>query len=463
MDIINSIIDFLNKIAWGIPEQMPYMIVLLVGTGIFITIRMGFPQFRRLKHAIDITRGKYDNPEDAGDITHFQALSTALSATIGIGNISGVALAIHYGGPGALFWMWITGLFGTSLKFAECTLSMKYRKINPDGSASGGPMYYIEQALGWKWLAVIFATATAISALGQGNSIQGFTVADQLNSDFGVPVWITGVILASLVGSVIIGGIKRIANVTRILAPTMTLIYVAGGLLILFMNIDKLPDTFGMIFKYAFEPHGIVGGFAGSAFMHTLIWGFKRGLFSNEAGQGSAAIAHSAAKTKEPVREGTVAMMGPYIDTIIVCTITGLCILVTGAWTDIVNGEALNGSPLTAHAFGKGLTFMGGYGSFIVTGAVLLFATSTIISWSYYGDRAVQYLFGDGAVVPYRYIYVAVLFIGCIVGLEPVWNFGDFAIALMTIPNLIALIALSKVTRKLTSDYFGREQVPYKK
>jgi AGCS family alanine or glycine:cation symporter len=460
---INAIINFLDKLAWGIPEQMPYMIILLVGTGIFITIRMGFPQFRRLKHSIDVTRGIYDNPADAGDITHFQALSTALSATIGIGNISGVALAIHYGGPGALFWMWITGLFGTSLKFAECTLSMKFRKINPDGSASGGPMYYIEQALGWKWLAVIFATATAISALGQGNSIQGFTVADQLRADFAIPAWLTGLVISLLVAAVIIGGIRRIAKVTRILAPAMTVIYVAGGLLVILLNIDKIPDTFDMIFKYAFSPHGMIGGFAGSAFMQTLIWGFKRGLFSNEAGQGSAAIAHSAAKTKEPVREGTVAMMGPYIDTIIVCTITGLCILVTGAWTDIVDGQALNGSPLTAHAFGKGLVFLGGYGRYIVTGAVLLFATSTIISWSYYGDRAVQYLFGNSAVMPYRYLYVVVLFIGCVARLEPVWNFGDFAIAFMTIPNLIALLALSKVTRKMTVDYFSREQIPYRK
>jgi len=463
MDIANAIIDFLNKLAWGIPEQMPLMIILLVGTGIFITFKTGFPQFRWLKHAVDITRGKFDNPDDDGDITHFQALSTALSATIGIGNISGVALAIHYGGPGALLWMWVTGLLGTSLKFAECTLSMKYRKINPDGSASGGPMYYIEKALGWKWLAIIFAGATAISALGQGNSIQAFTVADQLSSDFAIPTWTTGLVLSLLVAMVIIGGIKRIANVTRILAPAMTVIYVAGGLLVILLNIDKLPATFGLIFEYAFSPPGIIGGFAGSAFLQTLIWGFKRGLFSNEAGQGSAAIAHSAARTKEPVREGTVAMMGPYIDTIVICTITGLCILLTDAWTDTINGAALNGSPLTAHAFGKGLSFLGGYGSYIVTAAVLLFATSTIISWSYYGDRAVQYLFGNSAVMPYRYLYAGVIFIGAIAKLEAVWNFGDFAIAMMTIPNLIALIALASVMRKLTNEYYSRTHEPYKK
>lgn len=462
MDAIKSIIDFLVNITWNFPSQMPLMVILLVCTGIYITFRMGWVQVAHLKHAIDVTRGIYDNPADAGDITHFQALSTALSATIGIGNIAGVATAIHYGGPGALFWMWVTGLFGTSLKFTECTLSMKYRKINPDGSASGGPMYYIQQALGWKWLAVIFAAATAISSLGQGNSIQAFTLADQLSSDFAVPTWITGLVLAVLVGMVIIGGIRRIARVTRILAPAMTLIYLAGGLAILALNYERIPETFGLIFKYAFSPPGVIGGFAGSVFIYTLVWGVKRGLFSNEAGQGSAAIAHSAAKTKEPIREGTVAMMGPYIDTIIVCTITGLAIIITGAWNVTVDGQPLNGSPMTAYAFQEGLHFLGGWGRYIVTGGVLLFATSTIISWSYYGDRAVQFLFGDDAVMPYRYIYVAAIFIGAIARLEAVWGFGDFAIALMTIPNLIAIIALSKVVRNIKVDYFSREQVPYR-
>ncbi len=463
MEIIKSIIDTLVGIIWNFPSQMPLMIVLLVGTGIFITFRMGWVQFRRLKHAIDVTRGIYDNPADAGDITHFQALSTALSATIGIGNIAGVATAIHYGGPGALFWMWVTGLFGTSLKFAECTLSMKYRKINPDGSASGGPMYYIEQALGLKSLAVIFAVGAAVCSFGVGNSIQAFTVADQLRADFAIPTWFTGLALSLLVAMVIIGGIRRIARVTRILAPGMTILYLLGGLTILLLNADKIPATFGMIFEYAFSPPGMIGGFSGSVFMYTLVWGIKRGLFSNEAGQGSAAIAHSAAKTKEPVREGAVAMMGPYIDTIIICTITGLCIIITGAWTATVDGQPLNSSPMTAYAFEHGLTFLGGYGRYIVTMGVLLFATSTMISWSYYGDRSVQYLFGDKAVIPYRYIYCVVLFIGAVAKLEAVWGFGDIGLGLMTIPNLIAILALSKITRKLTKDYFSRPQLPYKK
>ena len=439
------------------------MVILLVGTGIFISFRLGWPQLRKVKHAIDITMGKYDDPKDAGDITHFQALSAALSATIGIGNIAGTATAIHYGGPGALFWMWVTAIFGTSLKYTECTLSMKFRKINPDGSASGGPMYYMEQALGWKWLAVIFAGAATICSFGIGNSIQAFTVADQLHSEFAVPTWVTGAAITFLVGLVIVGGIKRIGQVASKLTPAMTVIYVSGGLLILILNADRLPAAFESIFKYAFSPPGMIGGFAGSAFVYTMVWGVKRGLFSNEAGQGSAPIAHAAARTTEPVREGTVAMMGPYIDTIIVCSITGLSIIVTDAWTVTVDGQALNGSPLTTYAFRHGLSsILGGYGGYIVSLSVCLFALSTMISWSYYGDRSVQYLFGNKFVMPYRYVYCIVLFIGAILKLETVWGFGDIALGMMAIPNLIAILALSGVVRKISNEYYSRKQIPYK-
>lgn len=457
--------DFFNDLygyVWGFPKAFPAMIILLLGTGLFVSFRLGWIQLRQIKHAIDITRGKYDDPKHAGDISHFQALSAALSATIGIGNIAGVATAIHFGGPGALFWMWLTGILGTSLKYAECTLSMKYRKINPDGSASGGPMYYMEKALGWKWLAIIFAGAAAICALGTGNGIQAFTMADQFQSDFGVPAWLTGVVIAVMVASVILGGIKRIGRVTSILTPLMTVIYVLGTLTIIILNMDKIPAAFSQIIDGAFSPPGAIGGFAGSTFMYTMIWGIKRGLFSNEAGQGSAPIAHAAAKTDEPVREGTVAMLGPYIDTLTICTLTGLCILVTDAWTVVVDGAALNGSPMTAYAFREGLSFLGGYGGYVVTAAVLLFATSTIISWSYYGDRSIQYLFGDGAVKPYRLLYCVMIFVGAISGLEEIWTFGDVALGVMAIPNLIALIALSGVTVKLTKEYYSREHIPFK-
>jgi len=453
---IKTIVDFLNKLVWNTPAIAPVTVVLLVGTGIFMTFKLGFVQFRYIKHAIKVTLGHYDNPEDEGDISHFQALSTALSATIGIGNIAGVATAIHYGGPGALFWMWVTGFFGTSLKFAECTLSQKFRKINPDGSASGGPMYYMQKALNWKVLAVMFAIGATVSSLGQGNSIQAFTIADQLHADFAIPQITTGIIITLLVSAVILGGIKRIAKVTQILAPAMTIIYLIAGIAILIVNYEKLPMAFTNIFKYAFSPPGMIGGFGGSFFMGTLIWGVKRGLFSNEAGQGSAAIAHSAAKTTEPVREGAVAMLGPYIDTIIICSITGLAILVTDAWTVQVAGKALNGSPLTAYAFEKGLPFLHGYGRYIITAAVLLFAISTIISWSYYGERSVQYLFGDKSIFIYRLFYVAIVFIGATSKLESVWGFGDFAIAFMTVPNLIALIALSGKVKSAKNDYFNK-------
>lgn len=463
MDFIADIINSLASYVWGWPEIFPAMIALLLGTGLFISFRLGWIQLRRLKHAIDITRGKYDDPSHEGDISHFQALSTALSATIGIGNIAGVATAIHYGGPGALFWMWVTGILGTSLKYAECTLSMKYRKINPDGSASGGPMYYMEQALGWKWLGIVFAGAASICALATGNAIQAFTVADQLHSDFGVATWMTGIVIALLVGAVIIGGVKRIGKVTAFLSPFMTVVYLLGAILILILNFDKIPGAFSDIFSMAFTPPGAIGGFAGSGFMYTMIWGIKRGLFSNEAGQGSAPIAHAAAKTDEPVREGTVAMMGPYIDTITICTMTGLAIIVTDAWKVIVNGEALNGSPMTAYAFEVGLPFLNGYGNYVVTAAVLLFATSTMISWSYYGDRSIQYLFGDKVIIPYKFLFCVMIFVGAILELETVWTFGDVCLGVMAIPNLIALIALSGMVVKMTNEYYSREHIPVDK
>ncbi len=480
MESVKAFIDKVSEHVWGWPDAFPLMVILLLGTGVYITFKLGWPQIRYLKHAINVTRGKYDDPKDEGDITHFQALSAALSATVGIGNIAGVALAIHYGGPGALFWMWMTGILGTSLKYAECTLAMKYRKINPDGSASGGPMYYIEKALKWKWLAIMFAVAAVISSFGSGNSVQSFTIADQFNSDFGIPFWAMGIVAATLVGAVILGGIKRIGKVAMFLSPGMAILYFTGGISVLLANIDKLPGTFGLIFESAFSGHAAVGGFAGSAFMYSLMWGVKQGIFSNEAGQGSAPIAHAAARTGEPVREGAVAMLGPYIDTLIICSITGLCILVTDAWTVMVDGQALNGSPMTSYAFQHGLGFLGGIGRYVVTGGVFLFGLSTMITWSYYGDRSIQYLLGSRAVFPYRLVFCVFVFLGAAIGdqgflsaiagsglaekahasLELVWGFGNIALAAMAIPNLIAILALAHKTKLLTRDYFSRPQVP---
>jgi alanine or glycine:cation symporter, AGCS family len=552
MEFISSFAENLSGVVWGWPQVFPVMVALLLVTGLYTTVTLRFIQIRRLKHSLDILRGKYDDPSHAGDLSHFQALTTALSATVGIGNIAGVATAIHYGGPGALFWMWVTAVFGMGLKYAECTLSQKFRVILPDGSASGGPMYYIERGLGksWKPLAVFFAVCAVISSFGSGNSIQAFTVADQMQSDLGIPTWITGLAMASLVAMVILGGIKRIGAVTARLVPYMAVIYVAGGLTVLTFHLTAIPGILGDILASAFTPAAEVGGFAGGTFIFMLTWGVKRGLFSNESGQGSAPIAHAAAKTDEPVREGVVAMMGPLIDTLIICTITGLVILATGVWSerlpdaipvnaqsaitvvaqqtdiqsngdvrdqdhftgrincwngtpdgvDFVRNHSLvvdpqitgddgslfsgaipvtdgdidfsavggltlsgrmvqNGSPLTAAAFKRGLTpIMGNWGHLIITLGVLLFGISTAISWSYYGDRAIVYLFGPQWVIPYKVVFCVMHFLGAIFSLEIVWNFGDSALGLMALPNLIGLILLMRTTRSMTSDYFSRDR-----
>ncbi len=487
MDKVRIFIESIRDVVWGWPEIMPLMVIILLGTGIFITLRLRWIQLFRIKHSFNVLRGKFDDPEDEGDINHFQALSAALSATVGIGNIAGVATAIYYGGPGALFWMWITAVFGMALKFTEATLAMNFRKINPDGSASGGPMYYIEKGLGPKWkpLAIAFATLAVICSFGTGNAIQAFTVSDQVLSDFlpilpaghwfiepvnflGIPVepvrLLTGLITTSLVALVILGGIKRIGRVAARLAPGMALIYVLSALFIIIINYNEILPTFGKIFSQAFTPRAELLGFAGGGFMlflNTMVWGVKRGLFSNEAGQGSAPIAHAAAKTKEPVREGVVAMAGPLIDTLIICTLTGLVIIITNSHEVIVEGSRLNGSPLTAHGFQVGLSPIFPLGDKIITIAVFLFAVSTSISWSYYGDRSAEYLIGHRAIRPYKLVYVIFHFIGAIVSLEIVWGFGDIALGLMAVPNLIALIMLSPVTLRLTKDYFSRKHEYY--
>jgi len=556
MSQIQGFIDAVNGLIWNTPDVLPFMVVLLLFTGLFLTLRMGFVQVRRLGHSILVVMGKYDDPNDAGDVSHFQALSSALSATVGIGNIAGVATAIHYGGPGAVFWMWVTGFIGMASKFTECTLAQKYRVIHEDGSVSGGPMYYIEKAFGskWKWLAMTFAACASISSFGSGNSIQAFTMADSFRSDFGIPNWVSGLVSATLVGMVIVGGIKRIGLVASRLVPFMGGLYVLCGLVVVAMNIQALPGAISTIVDSAFTPPGMIGGFAGSTFIFTLTWGVKRGLFSNEAGQGSAPIAHAAARTDEPVREGAVALMEPFIDTVIVCFMTGLIIVITGTWNekhpeevsftpnnaitvmregaevkatggiddaDLFEGEAevkggvirgaglvrnhsmiddcalsvngrpmdgkilvgsdgitrfldsdgmdvpatmvmvkgrnlLNGSPLTARSFQRGLSPIFPFGNYLVTFAVFLFAISTAISWSYYGDRAVKYLFGERAVLPYKLLFVLMHFLGAIFSLEVVWGFGDAALGLMAIPNLITIIALSGVVKKDSRDYFSR-------
>ena len=496
--------------VWSFPAQraVPLMVLALVGTGIYATINLGFPQLKYLRHGIDVTRGVYDNPNDEGDLNHFRALTTALSATVGIGNIAGVATAIYYGGPGALFWMWVTAFFGTTLKYAECTLSLKYREMDALGKTTGGPMYTIENGLGrnWRWMAVAFAAFAVICSFATGNAIQSFTVSDQIYSevsnvvgnthfitmkhelwsgfDVSLLQFINGIVMAGIVGMVIIGGINRIGNVTGYLAPIMALVYVLSASIIILANIDKIGSSFNMIISMAFNPPATIAGTSGGILL-TMLWGIKRGLYSNEAGQGSAAIAHSTAKTNFPVREGAVAMLGPYIDTLIICTMTGLVIISTGAWqhtefyvkitatsvdelnnalsAGVYEGKKLfNSSLLTSYAFKQGLSFLINFGDKIVTISVLLFAISTAIAWSFYGNRSVVYLFGEKAILPYLWVYVVFVFIGGIAELETIWAFGDAALGIMTFPNLISIVLLTGSLKLMTKDYFTEKHVPYK-
>ena len=359
LEILNSllqpIVDFANTyiIEIGIPiggEQVAFMVILLLGTGAYLTVRTGFVQITRLVHGFGVTSGKYDDPDDPGDVSHFQALTTALSATVGIGNSAGGAMAIHWGGPGALFWMWVTAFLGMATKYSEVTLAQKYRIEDERGTVAGGPMYYIEKGLGPKWkpMAVFFAIMLAFTAFFTGNAVQANTVADQLGTTFGVPLWVTGAITASIVAAVILGGIGRIGRVTAVLAPIMAGIYVAGALLIILMNLGAVPGAFVTIFTEAFNPQAGVAGVGAGVFIVTLMWGVRRGLFSNEAGQGSAPIAHAAAKTNEPVSEGVVALLEPFIDTIVICSFTGLVIILTGTYSERFPTEiTLGGGDIT--------------------------------------------------------------------------------------------------------------------
>lgn len=454
--------SFLAIIESGIKAYNSYvggyaLLILLIPTGIFFAIKYKFLHLTKLKHSINVIRGKFDNKKDEGDINHFRALTTALSATVGTGNIVGVALAIYWGGPGAIFWMWVTGIFGMMLKFVECTLSMKYRHINSDGSVSGGPMYYMEyglkQILGKfaKVLAVIFAAATMVCALGTGNMAQSNSISDVLVTNYGIPVWTTGIILMILVLLVIVGGIKRIAEVTARLVPFMAIVYFVSVLAVILNNYQEIPHAFSLIVTDAFTGTAATGGFAGSTFMLALVWGVRRGLFSNEAGQGSAAIAHAAAKTKHPVREGLVASVGPLIDTLIICTLTALLIIVTGAWKEDAQGVEMTIIGLSNGLANVGLSHTG---SHIIGAGLLLFAFSTMISWSYYGSRAANYLMGEKAIKPFSYVFGLFVFLGAIGEIELVWHFVDMVITFMTIPNLIALLLLTPVVTKEIKSYF---------
>ncbi len=464
MEMLNDWLDKIDSFVWGWS-----MIALLVGTGLYLTARLLFIQVRHLGHAIACVFGRYDQPGEDGDVSHFKALATALSATIGTGNIAGVATAIAAGGPGAVFWMWITALVGMATKFTSCTLAVRYRKIHDDGSASGGPMYFLRDGLHNKKLGAFFGSMFAlfgiIASFGIGNMVQansvvgglGYLLPESIQAG-GFTLWegfnvswmslITGLTLSFLTGIVILGGIKRIANVAGVIVPFMCSFYVLGAVLILILNIGAIPEAFGLIFKYAFTPYAAGGGAAGIAIQQTIRFGVARGVFSNESGLGSAPIAHAAVKTNEPVREGTVAMLGPFIDTILICTMTALVILVTGSHLTDHDGGAL-----TAHAFEKGLF---GYGHYLVGIGLVFFAYSTLIAWSYYGGRCAKFLFGEKAIPIYRWIYIGVITIGAIGGLRVIWTIADIFNALMAIPNLIGLILLSGVVARETKKYCTR-------
>lgn len=552
---MEAITNFLTTLD-GLLGSAPYFPFILLGTGLFFTIYLGFPQIRFFAHALRIVRGKYDKPGTEGDASHFQALTTAISGTVGTGNIGGVALAVYLGGPAALFWMWMTAFFGMTTKFVEVSLSHKYRVKDENGFIMGGPMFVMERRLNMKWLAVFFAAATVISSFGTGNLPQSNNIASGIRATFAVPEWITGAVIAVILGLVILGGIKRIIRVAEKIVPFMAILYVVGALAVILVNLEQVGISFVAVFRDAFTGSAATGGFLGASFAYAFNRGVNRGLFSNEAGQGSAPIAHSAARTDQPVSEGMVSLLEPFIDTLVICTLTGLVILSSGVWTEkfenefqsfdmefiegrysennstqreelfqhlsfdrandpvstlngnikVVDGKAVgsdftvihnrsiaedvrylvDGKPytgsltiengdlvdevtvkgkslihsvdLTSEAFTRGA--FGQWGQYIVSIGLALFAFSTAVAWSYYGDRAITYLLGVKAVIPYRATYVVGFFLASIIDTSLVWLVSAITLACMALPNLFSILVLHREMRDTVEKYwedFGTE------
>ncbi|MBU1243528.1 sodium:alanine symporter family protein [Myxococcota bacterium] len=438
------------------------LLALLIPVGLMFTILLKAIQFRKFGLSLRIVSGQFHKDENPGDITHFQALSAALSATVGIGNIAGVATAIAWGGPGAAFWIWMTGFLGMALKYAECTLALHYRETDSQGMVAGGPMYYIKKGLTGKLgrfagvLAVLFAVGTVICSFGTGNMPQSNSMAQALHGAYSVPTWLSGLVIAVLVFLVIVGGIRRIGSVASKLVPFMAAFYILGGLLVLLVNYDKVGSAFALIIRDAFTGEAALKG----GFIAAMIWGIKRGLYSNEAGQGSAPIAHAAAKTPYAVREGLVSMLEPFIDTVLICTLTSLVIVVGGLHAPDATGLApqFDGAVLTTRSFESGLAPIGmaWFGQQVVAISTVLFALSTAISWSYYGDRAVTFLIDSPrAVLIYRIVFSIVIFVGAVQSMKLVWGFADMAITFMALPNLLALCMLAPKVLSLTRQYFA--------
>jgi len=445
----SQILVILNQISsyvWGLP-----LIVLLLGTGIYLTIILRGIQFRALIPSLFLafSKGREDEKSE-GDISHFQALMTALSATVGVGNIAGVATAIAAGGPGALFWMWITGLVGMATKYSEAVLAIKYREKDKFGTMSGGPMYYISKGLGMKRLGWLFALFASIAAFGIGNMVQSNSVAHALESDFGVSPWITGIVLCGATGFVIIGGIKSIAKVTSAIVPFMIVLYMIGAIISLYINFEQIPHAFYLIFHHAFTPTAAAGGFAGAIIRDTITKGVARGIFSNESGLGSSPIAAAAAKTANPVRQALVSMSQTFIDTIVVCTFTGLVIITSGHWS---SGET--GAALSAHAFERSVP--NNWGADLVSVCLVFFTYSTLLGWSYYGEKAIEFIFKERAVMPYRAVFTLVVLLGAVVEFDIVWTFADIMNGLMAFPNLVGLLLLSRVVVEETKRYLPAE------
>lgn len=438
MNSIEALIATLSNWVWGVP-----MLILLVGTGLYLTILLKGLQFRALPLAFRLIFHK-DYSED-GDISHFAALMTALAATVGIGNIVGVATAITLGGPGAVFWMWMTGLVGMATKYSEAVLAVKYREKGQYGMR-GGPMYYLSKGAGLPWLGWLFALFTALATFGIGNMTQANSTATIFAATFHIEPWITGVVLLVLTALVILGGIKSIGRFTSFLVPFMIVGYVGAGITVLILHVGDIPRAFTLIFQHAFAPAAASGGFAGATIAATMRFGIARGIFSNESGLGSAPIAAAAARTDVPVKQALVSMTQTFIDTLLVCTMTALVILTGESWT-----QGISAGQLTSASFAETL---GATGEILVTLATALFAYSTLIGWNYYGEKAVEYLFGSRSIRIYRIIFIAMVIVGAMTKLEFVWNFSDLMNGLMALPNLVALLLLSKVVKEETECFF---------
>ena len=446
MQAISDLVSDINGVVWG-----PLMLVIILGTGLLLQAGLKFMPIRKLGFGFALLWKGREKGSSEGEISPFDALMTSLSATIGTGNIAGVATAIFLGGPGALFWMWMTAIVGMATKYAEAVLAVRFREVDELGNHVGGPMYYIKNGLGkkWTWLAITFAVFGAIAGFGIGNTVQSNSVASVMAENFGVAPIITGMILFVLTGAVIIGGIQRIGAVAGKLVPFMAIGYILCGLIVLAINAAEIPAAIGVIFKYAFTPAAEAGGFAGAAVWMAIRFGVARGVFSNEAGLGSAPIAHAAAATKGPVNQGLVAMLGTFIDTILVCSITGLAIITSGAWTSGATGAAL-----TSVAFESTLPGVGGY---MVAVVLAIFAFTTILGWSFYSERCVEFLFGTKSIMPFRILWCIAVPIGATLDLGFVWLLADTLNALMALPNLLALILLSPLVFKLTKEFFAND------